>query len=272
MEQLPTDILALVAVVFALGLRHGLDADHIAAVDGLARANSEANPRLARWAGSWFSLGHGVVVTLVAVAIGLFSERWIVPAWVDTFGVGFSIVVLCLLGVLNLHGILTTAPGETVRPLGLRSGWLLRLLTARHPLSVILLGALFALSFDTLALTATFSVAASGLGGWQAAAGLGLLFMAGMVLTDGLNSFWVARLLTRADRRARVVSRFVGLMIVKLSFLVALVALFGLLMPTASGWIDDHALWIGLAIPGLILASYLLATRLADDRHPGVMN
>ena len=90
MEQLPTDILALVTVVFALGLRHGLDADHIAAVDGLARANSDANPRLARWAGTWFSLGHGVVVTLVAIAIGLISERWIVPGWVDTFGAGFS--------------------------------------------------------------------------------------------------------------------------------------------------------------------------------------
>ena len=131
----------------------------------------------------------------------------------------------------------------------------------------MLLGALFALSFDTLALTATFSVAASGLGGWQAAAVLGLPFMAGMALTDGINSFWVARLLKRADRRARVVSRFVGPMIVKLSFLVAL---FGLLVPATSGWIDDHALWIALAIPGLLLASFLLATRLAGGQHTGV--
>jgi high-affinity nickel-transport protein len=268
MAPLPADTLALIAVVFALGLRHGLDADHLAAVDGLVRANSEANPRLARWAGAWFSLGHGAVVTLVAVAIGLVSTRWLVPGWVDTFGTGFSIVVLCLLGALNLHAILTAAPDAAVRPLGLRSGWLLRLLTARQPLSVVLLGALFALSFDTLTLTATFAIAASGLGGWQVAAGLGLLFMAGMAITDGLNGFWVARLLGRVDRRARVVSRFVGLVIVKLTFVVALLALLGLRVPAAAGWIDAHALWIGLAIPALLLASYRLAIRLADGRGP----
>jgi high-affinity nickel-transport protein len=271
MEQLPADMLALVAIVFALGLRHGLDADHVAAVDGLARANSIANPRLARWAGSWFSLGHGAVVTAVAVAIGLLSERWIVPGWVDAFGPGFSLVVLSLLGALNLHGILTTAPDETVRPLGLRSGWLLRLLTARSPLAVAMLGALFALSFDTLALTATFSVAASGLGGWQVAALLGLLFMAGMAITDGINGYWVARLLGRADRRARVVSRFVGLVIVKLTFLVALVALLGLLAPATGAWLDDHGLWLGLAIPALVLGSFILASRLADGHGKGVV-
>ena len=272
MDQLPADLLALVAVVFALGLRHGLDADHLAAVDGLARANSRDRPRLARWTGTLFSLGHGAIVTLVAIAIGLFSERWLIPGWVDAFGTGFSIVVLTLLGALNLHAILTTAPQETVRPLGLRSAWLLRLLTARHPLSIVLLGALFALSFDTLTLTATFSMAASGLGGWQAAAGLGLLFMAGMALTDGLNGLWVARLLGRADRRARVVSRFVGLVIVKLTFLVAFGALLGLLVPTASAWLDAHALWIGLAIPLLILASYRLAIRLAGTPDPRAAN
>jgi len=266
MDSLPTDLLALFAVVFALGLRHGLDADHLAAVDGLARANSADHPRLARWAGAWFSLGHGLVVILVAVGVGLASARWIVPAWVDAFGTGFSIVVLCLLGALNLHGILTAAPEETVRPLGLRSGRLLRLLTARHPASVVLLGALFALSFDTLTLTTTFAVAAAGLGGWQVAATLGLLFMVGMLCTDALNSLWVTRLLQRADRRARLVSRFVGLVIVKLTFLVALLALLGLLLPAAGTWIDAHALWLSLAIPALILASFVLATRLTDGR------
>jgi high-affinity nickel-transport protein len=268
MENLPADVLALIAVVFALGLRHGLDADHLAAVDGLARANSRERPRLARWTGTLFSIGHGAIVTLVAVAVGLASERWLIPGWVDTFGTGFSIVVLVLLGALNLHAILSTAPQETVRPLGLRSGWLLRLVTARHPLAIVLLGALFALSFDTLTLTATFSMAASGLGGWQVAAGLGLLFMAGMAITDGLNGWWVARLLGRADRRARIVSRFVGLVIVKLSFLVAFGALLGLLAPAAGAWLDAHALWISLAIPLVILASYLLAIRLADGADP----
>src|SRR6185369_2632513 len=40
METLPTHWLSLVAVVFMLGLKHGLDADHLAAIDGLTRFNA----------------------------------------------------------------------------------------------------------------------------------------------------------------------------------------------------------------------------------------
>ena len=51
--------------------RHGFDADHLATIDGLTRYNARANPRLARMAGALFSLGHGVVVLLVALVAGV---------------------------------------------------------------------------------------------------------------------------------------------------------------------------------------------------------
>jgi high-affinity nickel-transport protein len=61
---------------------------------------------------------------------------------------------------------------------------------------VALVGALFALSFDTherrprfFALTATSSAAGSMR--WS----LALLFMLGMLLTDGINGLWIARLI-----------------------------------------------------------------------------
>ena len=52
MGILPHDGVALIMVVFILGLQHGLDPDHIATIDGLTRFNAELRPRLSRWSGS----------------------------------------------------------------------------------------------------------------------------------------------------------------------------------------------------------------------------
>jgi nickel/cobalt transporter (NiCoT) family protein len=70
METLPTHWLSLIAVVFLLGLKHGLDPDHLAAIDGLTRFNAADRPRLSRWSGLLFSAGHGAVVTAIALAVG----------------------------------------------------------------------------------------------------------------------------------------------------------------------------------------------------------
>src|SRR2546423_14708068 len=51
-------------------MRHGLDADHLAAIDGLTRFNAQSQPRLARLCGALFALGHGVLVIIVALAVG----------------------------------------------------------------------------------------------------------------------------------------------------------------------------------------------------------
>jgi high-affinity nickel-transport protein len=50
---------------------------------------------------------------------------------------------------------------------------------------------------------------------------LGLAFTAGMLLADGANGLWIARLLRRADQRARIASRVMGLMVAAISFAVA---------------------------------------------------
>jgi len=69
MDALPTHWLSLVAVVFLLGVKHGLDPDHLAAIDGLTRYNAVRRPALSRWSGLLFSAGHGVVVTAVAIVV-----------------------------------------------------------------------------------------------------------------------------------------------------------------------------------------------------------
>jgi len=51
-------------VGLALGMRHGTDPDHLAAIDGLTRIR----PRPTN--GVFFALGHGLVVIFLAVGIG----------------------------------------------------------------------------------------------------------------------------------------------------------------------------------------------------------
>jgi high-affinity nickel-transport protein len=99
METLPTHWLSLVAVVFLLGLKHGLDPDHLAAIDGLTRFNAERRPKLSRWSGLLFSAGHGVVVTMVAVLVATVATEWRAPSWLENAGTWISIAFLTLLGI-----------------------------------------------------------------------------------------------------------------------------------------------------------------------------
>ena len=141
MNVAPPDVLGLAALVFALGLRHGLDPDHLVAIDGLTRSTRS------RWCGLFFSLGHGVVVTLIGVAVALAASDRQAPAWLEQTGAGISIGVLLVLGFANLALVLRAPRGAPVAPLGLRSRWLaLRLQPASHPVVIAAVGAAFALS------------------------------------------------------------------------------------------------------------------------------
>ena len=91
----PMAWLTLLAV-FALGLRHGLDPDHIASVDALTYQGGS------RWAGALFALGHGGAVTLVAVLVSLLSARGQVPAISAVFG-GIDLLLAVLFAIAWLR-------------------------------------------------------------------------------------------------------------------------------------------------------------------------
>src|SRR5258706_7523804 len=96
-SPLPHDLAGLVLMVFLLGLRHGMDPDHLAAVDGLARHNSRDQPRVARWSGCLFSLGHGAVVTLVAGIVAATLHDAPAPQWLERLRAwGFLLLLLPL--------------------------------------------------------------------------------------------------------------------------------------------------------------------------------
>jgi high-affinity nickel-transport protein len=221
MDALPREWLPLLAVVFALGARHGLDADHIAAIDGMTRFNSAHKPGLARRCGALFSLGHGMVVIAIALSVAAIAPSWSVPAGTEQVGAWVSIGVLAILGAMNIAAVVMAKPDEVVRPVGLKGRVFGRWQQAGNAWLVAGVGALFAVSFDTLSQAALFAVAGVHFGGAAQALALALAFTAGMLLVDGLNGVWMWRLVARADRTSRMASRAMGLFLGTLSLAVA---------------------------------------------------
>lgn len=261
--ELPNDWFALLALVFVLGAKHGLDADHLATIDGLTRYNLRQAPARARWCGTLFSLGHGTVVVIVALGVGLASSRWQVPVWMEDVGTWISISFLTLLGLLNLRAVLLTAPDAVVAPVGFKAGLLKRLQSTSHPLAITAVGALFALSFDTMGQAALFAVTATRHGGVAHALVLGLVFTCGMLVIDGINGLWIARLLHSADRRARIASRIMGLMVAIISLAVAAVCLARWLDANIATWYEGKELGFGLGVIALLALSFVAAWALA---------
>lgn len=262
METLPNDWFALASLVFVLGMKHGFDADHLATIDGLTRFNARRNPALARYCGVLFSLGHGAVVLAIALTVSTLAQSWEVPEWMDTLGAWISIAFLATLGFINLHAVLSTAPDEVVRPLGLKGRLFARLQHTTQPLLVAAVGALFAFSFDTMSQAALFALTSQQFGGWEHALTLALLFMLGMLVTDGINGLWISRLIRRADEVARIASRVMGLVVANVSLLVAGFGVAKFFSPAVGAWSDGKELAFGLVLVGVIAGSYSFAVRM----------
>lgn len=260
MESLNASIYPLIGLAFVLGMKHGMDADHLATIDGLTRFNALAGrPKLARFCGLLFSLGHGIVVCIVAVLTGLLFQHGGVPAWLDDFGAFVSAFFLLSLGVLNLYAVLLTPSHEMVQMVGLKGRYLGKLKYAKHPLLIALVGSLFALSFDTLSQAALFSATATQYGDVMYPLFLALCFMLGMIVTDAANGLFISHLLQRADATARAASRVMGVTVALLSLSVAALGLSRRFLPEASAWQDGKELFIGISIIFIITLSYFFA-------------
>jgi high-affinity nickel-transport protein len=269
LETLPTHWLSLVTVVFVLGLKHGLDPDHLAAIDGLTRFNAAARPRLSRWSGLLFSAGHGVVVTAIALAVATLAAEWRAPVWLEDAGTWISIGFLTLLGWANLAAVLRAPRGEAVRPVSLRSRLFARLLHSRllgplpraeHPVLVAAVGAAFALSFDTVSQAVLFSLTGSNLAGWMFATSLGLVFTAGMMATDALNGLWVSRMLARSEAQQAIASRVMGAAIGAAALAVAAAGAWRYASPADP--LESWGMVLGVAVIATVAAAYALGQML----------
>src|SRR5437870_8052556 len=63
-------VLGIGLSAFTLGLRHGVDADHIAAIDNVTRKLMQDGKRPVS-VGLFFSLGHSTIVVLLSVLVAI---------------------------------------------------------------------------------------------------------------------------------------------------------------------------------------------------------
>jgi high-affinity nickel-transport protein len=181
--------------VFALGLRHGADPDHIAAIDNMTRNSFDERPWLSRFCGTLFAGGHSVMVLSIAALVGLLGTH--VGRYgdtIETIGTWISIAVLVLIALLNLRQLRSTGDGRIA---GVKTKLLPRFLReATSPWIALPVGFLFGFGFETSSQILTFSMAFGVRAGVLGALLVGALFCFGMVCTDTLDSVLVHRLVS----------------------------------------------------------------------------
>ena len=186
------------ALVLLLGMRHGLDPDHLAAIDGLTLRTMPLRPRWAPWMGGLFALGHGIVVLAIVAATALASQAYQPSAQLFAWLEWLPVALLLALAAMNARALLQT-DGYPLAPLRLV------LLPARWrgqagPVGGVALGMVFALVFETALQAAAWGYASVALGGVGGALLVGLVFTVGMAITDLLDG-WVTARVMRSGRR-----------------------------------------------------------------------
>ncbi|HAT1595623.1 TPA: DNA repair protein [Legionella pneumophila] len=212
----------LISAALLLGMRHGFDLDHLATIDAITRS-VRSKPCLSRMVGFLFSLGHGLVVIIVSLIIGGGIISASIPEWLNEMGNIVSITCLLLFGFLTLWNTVNYS-SPAIIPTNFRNYLSQKFIHHNaHPFMILLIGALFALSFDTISQIVLFSLAASALSGFLFSGLLGFVFMLGMMMSDGLNGVFVASLIRRADGFSLLFSRLVGFGIAFFSIGIAII-------------------------------------------------
>jgi high-affinity nickel-transport protein len=205
-------LLGTAMLAYVLGLRHAVDADHIAAIDNVVRKLMQEGKRPVS-AGLFFSLGHSLVVAIaVAVIVGTaFALQGrlhpfkVIGGVIGTGASAFFLLAIAAVNLIILRGVWRSFQrarrGEAVAEHELDQLLSGRGLLARifRPLfrmvtrswHMFAIGFLFGLGFDTATEITLFTVA-----GGQASDGMSFgrvmifpaLFAAGMTLVDTSDS------------------------------------------------------------------------------------
>ena len=201
-------LLGSALLAYSLGLRHAVDADHIAAIDNSTRKLMQEGQRPIA-VGLFFSLGHAAIVVLMSVAVGFasaaittrFSEFKAVGGIISTSASALFLFLLALFNMVVLVSVWRSFQairrGEPYRDedfdiLLNQRGFLSRLFRpifrmVRKSWHLFPVGMLFGLGFDTATEVALFGMSAT-----QAADGASFgtllvfpaLFTAGKSLVD----------------------------------------------------------------------------------------
>ena len=238
-------LLGAAVLAYSLGLRHALDADHIAAIDNVTRKLMQEGTRPLA-VGLFFALGHSAVVFLasaiVAVAAGSLTGRLAeyreLGGLVGTGASALFLFVIAALNIVVLFGVYRAflyvragkhLRGEEVDALLQQRGWLARLFRplfgfVSRSWHLFPIGFLFALGFETASEISLFglSTQASGKAASWTILVFPTLFAAGMTLVDTLDGVLMLGAYGWAYRNP-MRKLFYNVIITSLSVLVALV-------------------------------------------------
>ena len=234
--------------VYALGLRHGADPDHLAAIDNLTRNSIERKPLLSRFVGTLFASGHTVMVMAIAALVGYLGSRFSAHhTLIETIGTWISIIVLLVIAGMNLRQLRS---GQTDRIMGAKTRLLPAFLrNGNSPWLAVPVGLLFGFGFETSSQVATYAVAFGADAGVAGALLVGSMFCAGMITTDTLDSVMVHRLVTyRAGRLPHIMRVWIW------SVTIFAVAVAAYELAQVLGWTSPVP---DIAVSGLLVGSLL---------------
>lgn len=199
-------------LAYTFGLRHGVDADHIAAIDNVTRKLMQEKKRPVA-VGLFFSLGHSTIVVALSVVIAIIGAvlQNSFDGLKDTgglIGTGISAFFLYVIGIINLLVLIdifrmlrrvvrgSSYSEETLEDFLAQRGMLNRFFrplmrAIDHSWKMYPLGVLFGLGFDTATEVGLLGISATtGGSGTPIYVVLlfPLLFMAGMTLVDTTDS------------------------------------------------------------------------------------
>jgi high-affinity nickel-transport protein len=205
-------LLGTALLAYVLGLRHAVDADHIASIDNVVRKLMQEGKRPFS-VGLFFSLGHSLAIALAVAAIaaaafaleGRFLQFKSIGSVIGTGASAFFLLAIAGINLVILRGVWRSfrraRRGEIVAEQELNlllsgRGFLARIFRPLFRMvsrswQMFPIGFLFGLGFDTATEISLFTVAAS-----QASGGMTFgtimifpaLFTAGMTLLDTTDS------------------------------------------------------------------------------------
>lgn len=204
-------LLGLVTIAYSFGLRHAVDADHIAAIDNTTRKLIQDGKRPVG-VGFFFSLGHSTIVIVLSLFIAISASfvQHNLPSFRQTgsiIGTALSSFFLIIIGSINLITFVDifkiwrkVVRGGKYNTVSLDNhlnnrGFLARILktflkSVNNSWNMYAIGLLFGLGFDTASEVGILSLSAvSGAKGmpiWTIML-LPFAFTAGMVLIDTLD-------------------------------------------------------------------------------------
>jgi nickel/cobalt transporter (NiCoT) family protein len=286
-------------LAYGLGLRHAVDADHIAAIDNATRKMMEVGRRPVAL-GLFFSLGHSTVVFGLTIGVLAATATFAtllepVRAYVSAIGTGLSSLFLVVVAAVNLKTFVALARAllrdrsagqhPSVDP---DTGGLMARLLA--PLSscvtrswhMLIVGLVFGLSFETASEISLLGLSVSemtrGVSAWTILV-FPALFTAGMSLLDAADGVLMVGVygwaLSRPDGRLVYNIVITGLS-VSVALLVAGIGLAGMI----AGYGEANASWLsriladvdmntlGYVVVSVFVTAWLVAVVAGRLRRP----